>query len=1402
MHELAHIKRGDLWVNLAQTALQIIYFYNPLLWLANCVIRRIREQAVDEAVLVAMGAKARQYPQTLVDVAKLAFKRPALSLRLIGVVESESALAGRIKHILGRPMPKSAKVGILGLLAVIIAGAVLLPMARASRGVVLTVAPDGSAQYNSIQKAIDAASAGAVVRIAPGVYKERIKIDKPLTLEGAGWDQTTIVTENKAAEVFEEALRIAGKRMLEAESEEHAKKLSAELEAEFEAEMKEKLAAQTHLVSDTENIVIRNLKLTSPGRRVEGRALSVPVIKFSNARALVSGCAVVGTPGDGIHIVKGSDVEIRDSLVAGVWSTGIAVAPGKGGIAKARILNCDVRNCYHRGITIGRGCDSTVVRGCRISGSSWHGIRYDNASPRIVDNLIFANVRCGIYASGKTSATIKQNLFYGNEMAGIGCWFQNRDTIEGNTFVGNKRSGLEVLGASRPIVRKNIFYANPTGVFCGNIGGDSTSAGSEGTVDLEENLFWGFEHKVAWRHPGDAEDEVVTEDVPLDKKSRNVAFDPEFKDITREDFSLRVDSPARRGRIGAADLIASESPWPLQEEELAIIPESDTRDYQQWKHQGESTPMAKAEKDDAVQAASLDHFVGKYAIAKHPDKAAFEITKESDVFIFSDLGGPKFEMELLLRGLEGRKFEMEKGRDNLKFGDNRRDRFRMRYDASEDRYILDRLGMRGEVQDGMVSPLTELVKISAEKPENIFAARLPNGVTVELVGVCEHPSEGKQWWGLDGQPIEKPYERLNYPERSGESKLYEVVYRLFGSEDIRSEIYSNSTITGHISFYPLSKKAENLNIRDDANAYGAILLVKPDAQSIRLEIGAGRDCDWKTLCTQPNPVDKSGTTGPGVVFQPAIEKDGKTYVTIAHQVKDGQIHLIAVDHSGQIHKSEGFLNTTSNELGSCQVRFNLPADQIKEIQFQTQKFQRVTFKNVPLRPGHKTDVQVEGEEAAEVSAESEVVTVPIVHDVQNKATLPNGVTVELIGLCEEPVGGAKWWKPDGSYMPEPFFKANKRTPPLKGMTTQYTFLAKAEGSEDTSIKMKIYEGFGWSTQVAEDGTALCYIKHRNDAKPYYEDAFSQGPIEVGVAQGQWIKGRGVSSPNIQIPRSYSIGNHDEIVIQPPQPEKNSPETATIFWFTSSSHDYEYRLICTLKDGSVEECMKPFFQSANIIETGNLKNSTLNTKSFNIDRPLEQIVNYELLYRKFDYARFNNVVFKPNAKTNVQVGIKSDSTVQAVPLKAFEFKLVEKLLDLVKQVEKEYPKQATHWPAGAGLYHIDAQGQVTVWHYRSLWRRSTDCAPDEVGWGSSQLVNAVGMYYLPDGTPLQSRWRERGGGMKDIRIKVGREVGENEHVPVIHRHRLPDSHDLLSRDGLERNILLDSWKDLPLAIIVR
>jgi beta-lactamase regulating signal transducer with metallopeptidase domain len=133
IHELAHIQRGDLWINLVQTILQIIYFYNPFVWLANAMVQSVREQAVDEKVLVVLGEEVRSYSNTLIDVAEMAFLRTSLSLRLIGVVESKRALNRRIKIMLNRPVPKSAKLGVLGLVVITVIGVILLPMAKAQK---------------------------------------------------------------------------------------------------------------------------------------------------------------------------------------------------------------------------------------------------------------------------------------------------------------------------------------------------------------------------------------------------------------------------------------------------------------------------------------------------------------------------------------------------------------------------------------------------------------------------------------------------------------------------------------------------------------------------------------------------------------------------------------------------------------------------------------------------------------------------------------------------------------------------------------------------------------------------------------------------------------------------------------------------------------------------------------------------------------------------------------------------------------------------------------------------------------------------------------------------------------------------------------------------------------------
>ena len=123
------------------------------------------------------------------------------------------------------------------LLAIIAATALTITWSSVSRGYAdaIDVAADGSARYKSIQKAIDAAPPNAIIRIGPGVYEENVNIGKPLTLEGAGWQKTTVLTVNRAAQTLEQMQDALTTRMQQAESDELRKRIREQFEADFKA---------------------------------------------------------------------------------------------------------------------------------------------------------------------------------------------------------------------------------------------------------------------------------------------------------------------------------------------------------------------------------------------------------------------------------------------------------------------------------------------------------------------------------------------------------------------------------------------------------------------------------------------------------------------------------------------------------------------------------------------------------------------------------------------------------------------------------------------------------------------------------------------------------------------------------------------------------------------------------------------------------------------------------------------------------------------------------------------------------------------------------------------------------------------------------------------------------------
>ena len=131
LHELIHIRRLDVWVNCAQTILQVIYWWHPLVWVANSRIRRLREEAVDDAVVLALGEDADCYAPTLVEVAKMAFHRPLAALGLVGMLESRGALRRRIERLVEFCPGRAGKLTLASCVGIVMFGAVALPMSSA-----------------------------------------------------------------------------------------------------------------------------------------------------------------------------------------------------------------------------------------------------------------------------------------------------------------------------------------------------------------------------------------------------------------------------------------------------------------------------------------------------------------------------------------------------------------------------------------------------------------------------------------------------------------------------------------------------------------------------------------------------------------------------------------------------------------------------------------------------------------------------------------------------------------------------------------------------------------------------------------------------------------------------------------------------------------------------------------------------------------------------------------------------------------------------------------------------------------------------------------------------------------------------------------------------------------------
>jgi beta-lactamase regulating signal transducer with metallopeptidase domain len=96
LHELAHIKRHDYLVNILQTIVETILFFNPFVWFISTMIRREREHCCDDLV-VNHVSEPILYATAL---ASLASQRRTVSLNIVAATGEPTQLYNRIERMM------------------------------------------------------------------------------------------------------------------------------------------------------------------------------------------------------------------------------------------------------------------------------------------------------------------------------------------------------------------------------------------------------------------------------------------------------------------------------------------------------------------------------------------------------------------------------------------------------------------------------------------------------------------------------------------------------------------------------------------------------------------------------------------------------------------------------------------------------------------------------------------------------------------------------------------------------------------------------------------------------------------------------------------------------------------------------------------------------------------------------------------------------------------------------------------------------------------------------------------------------------------------------------------------------------------------------------------------------
>ncbi len=344
-----------------------------------------------------------------------------------------------------------------------------------------TIAVDAG---ESIQEAIDAAPAGAVICLGAGTWRENLVIGKALTLRGAGAEATTIqglvagehvlsIASHTEIQVTIKELTVTGAHGTWA----YGIRLARRAQCTIEDVFVERNVSNGVYVMDS-------ARATIVGSSVMGNQ-GMGIVVQEDAQAEIRGSTVEGNGGDGLSLKGSAEVTLADTVVRGNGGDGVAVSDTNRVTIARSIIEANVRD----GLSVRQSFGSTIqtqltVTDTTILASSGYGIAMygttvitltecavlengrsgilltQAAEAAIVDTRVTGNGGRGIIVQSSAGLSVEGSSIRGNELQGVFMSGTARASFQGSTIDGNGSDGLFVRDSAEATVERSEFAAN------------------------------------------------------------------------------------------------------------------------------------------------------------------------------------------------------------------------------------------------------------------------------------------------------------------------------------------------------------------------------------------------------------------------------------------------------------------------------------------------------------------------------------------------------------------------------------------------------------------------------------------------------------------------------------------------------------------------------------------------------------------------------------------------------------------------------------------------------------------------------------------------------------------------------------------------------------------------------